>query len=73
MPSEPDRVEKAIRFGCGALFGLFFGFVAALKFAEKSYAMPIAIAGVVALVFGLLAMRIGDRFWQSIRNLFWFS
>ena len=73
MNHPPDRFEKGVRFGCGLLAGFFFGFLGAIKFAEQSLSGPMAVAAVLGLVFGLLSMKYGDRFWHSVKNWLWFD
>jgi uncharacterized membrane protein len=61
-----SRSEKVTRIGCGAVFGIFFGFFLVIKFALSSFG---AIAGIVALaicVCAYLALKYGDEFWYSI-------
>lgn len=67
----PGREERAIRFGCGFLFGLLvFGF------GGRWYALwrggwywgAVAFA---ATLCGVLATRNGDRFWQWWAELRW--
>ena len=73
---KPDPFEKRIRFGCGFLFGLASGVAMALVLIVQllsreliSFGSIKTIAvGVVlgtAILFGLLAMRQGDRFWHK--------
>jgi len=69
---EPDRVELAVRFGCGAMLGLFFGVFVALYTALATRLAFFALLGLFAVVFGVLAVRLGDRFWYGLRHLKWF-
>ncbi len=72
---KPDPLEKKIRFGCGFLFGLIFGFFGALRFMYRimnnynSGGIVIACAVISALVCGGLALKYGDRFWKEMCNL----
>jgi hypothetical protein len=71
----PDPLEKKIRFGCGFVFGLLItglsGFLWLLTTAYSRGYYLLALSLVCALVFGLLAMRYGDRFWYSMRSWLW--
>lgn len=63
---EISRSEKVTRLGCGAVFGIFFGFFLVIKFALSSFG---AIAGIVAFATcacAYLAFKLGDEFWYSI-------
>ncbi len=53
---KPDPLEKKIRFGCVFIFGLVFGLYSATGLAVT------AAVAITALIFGLLAMKYGDRF-----------
>lgn len=69
--STVDKGEKVTRFGCGFLFGVVFGgLLAARLFYENGYS-AIAATVLLATVFGLLAMRFGDRFWLSMKRWVW--
>jgi len=69
---EPDNEEKAIRFGCGALFGAFAGFIIAAKVVVMSYGMLAAIMVCAVLLCGYLAMRLGDDFWRwALQGIRW--
>jgi len=66
-------LEKGIRFGCGFFFGLFFVFANLIFFSlHNGY----YIAGAFlfsGVVFGLLAMRFGDRFWEHLSKYWWWA
>ena len=61
-----DAFEKKIRLGCGAIAGLvaglFVGFVSLNLVAGPLVAFAIALA----VIFGVLAVRYGDKFWSWI-------
>jgi hypothetical protein len=63
---EPDTEEKAIRFGCGALLGILFGFYLAFRFTVLSFGMAAAVVLGVVVLCGYLALRYGDDFWHWI-------
>ncbi len=73
MPRQPDKTEKGICFGCGAIFGLVVGFLTAAKFAGVDLASTIAITIVVSLSLGLLSMKYGSRFWEVILHWRWWT
>lgn len=68
---EPDTLEKGIRFGCGAFFGVFFAFLILLHgvFLENVF-FRIVFFILLVLFFGFIAMKQGDRFWNSIKHCF---
>ena len=63
----PDPGERALHFGCGALFGLIIGIGACLGQVDASGLQLLIIAGAM-LAFGLAAMFGGHRFWDSLRH-----
>ena len=63
---EPDAFEKRVRFGCGFLFGAVVAFLLALREVGAFSSAFWAIVVAVAVIFGLLAVRYGDRFWHLI-------
>ncbi len=72
MASKLDGFE-GVRFGCGAFVGAVLGVIAAIKWLDDiGWARFAAAAAVVMLLFGWLAMRYGDRFWESARHWLWF-
>ncbi len=66
---KPDPLEKKIRFGCGFLFGLVFGFLGTgrvmyrVMYRYNSAEIVVTCAVIVAFVCGWLALKYGDRFW----------
>ena len=63
--ARPDSLEKAVRFVCGFLAGLFVGFRVMMHY---PHATGVTVGGVMALlgmVAGLFAMLLGDHFWRS--------
>jgi hypothetical protein len=69
-----DRLERGIRFGCGALFGSILGFSLAIRGFPERIVWTVLVAFGVALAFGFLATRYGDRFWERIASIMrgWF-
>lgn len=66
---KPDKLEKGIRFGCGALFGVLIGVKSFVYHFFMGDADPdIYVVVTVALVCGLLAMKMGDRFWMWLKG-----
>jgi uncharacterized protein YacL len=73
MDKKPDREEKVIRFGCGSIFGLLIGLGITSRLFRwfiRTYAwgLPIAviIAIIIAITFGFMAVKQGDRLWEKI-------
>jgi len=67
MNEKLDKTEKNIRFGCGAIFGFLLGF----NFVYFGFSMHPArfVVGILAaIIFGILAVRYGDRFWERLTN-----
>lgn len=72
MDYEPDSLEKGIRFGCGGILGFLFGlYVAFNGFADRDNTLiSVLTIAFLTILFGVLAMKQGDRFWSSIRKWF---
>ena len=64
-------MEKGIRLGCGATFGVLFGLFFSLYWFELGGIFPWLIAGLFAGYFADLALRHGDAFWFSMRDQWW--
>jgi len=67
----PDAFEKKVRFGCGFVFGMVASGLSATVLLVANgyyYAGLIVLSG---LVYGVLAMRYGDRFWSWLRYWVW--
>ena len=60
-----DRLQFFVRFGCGFLLGIVF--VLSLGLIE-SLAEFIVFSLILGLIFGLLAAKYGDRFWQCLSD-----
>ena len=73
IEGNPDNLERNIRFGCGALLGIFVAILSATSIAYNSLGTFAAISFAFAFLFGLFAMAYGDRFWEYIlKSLRWF-
>jgi hypothetical protein len=62
----PDAQENRIRFGCGFVFGFV---TVAISVAVHSFASGyyvLGIASIAGLIFGVLAMKLGNRFWHNV-------
>ncbi|MCB9536774.1 MAG: hypothetical protein H6704_11030 [Myxococcales bacterium] len=70
-PPDPDSGAAGVRFGCGAVVGLAAGFASTVSFVELGPLGVTLLCLGTALVFGLLAMRRGDRFWERLRDWLW--
>ena len=66
---QPDGTEKAMRFGCGGLFGLFVALMHSVDivFIESDAFMILYLIGCF-IFFGTLAMRFGNYFWDNLRQ-----
>ena len=67
---KPDSFEKRLRFGCGFVFGASVAVVVALQWLATFTGTFWAVAAGVAVVFGLLALRYGEGFWQRVSDWF---
>jgi hypothetical protein len=67
---QPDREEKILRFGCGFLMGALIAFVAGFSSAAIDGFGWISFIVASAIVFGVLALLFGDRFWHHLFGLF---
>jgi hypothetical protein len=67
----PDRLELWLRFLAGAAFGaLLTGVPLAIGWPFSRGLFVVAV-GSSALVFGLVARSLGDRFWHTMRDWLW--
>jgi len=69
----PDRVERAVRLGCGGLFGLAGGVAIAIDVAVSTVSEMVLIVAASTAVCAGLALWFGDRFWYGLRHLKWLS
>lgn len=67
MNEKPDATEKNIRFGCGAIFGFLLGFDF-VYFVFSTLTASFVVGILAAIIFGILAVRYGDRFWERLTN-----
>ena len=68
----PDQLEKGIRLGFGLLAGAILGVPGAVYSVADDLLTCLLLGAGMALLFGVLAVRYGDRFWYGIRHLLWF-
>ncbi|MFZ6672721.1 hypothetical protein [Undibacterium sp. Xuan67W] len=68
---EPDDSEKRVRFGCGALLGVFVGKGLVLEYVVSSFGLKLGMVVAATLVCGFLAMKYGDEFWYSLKDWLW--
>ena len=70
-----DRAGFAVRFVCGALFGMLMSFGAIAKSETVTWWQYSVVAIVCVLLFGLLSGFAGDRFWRSVRpgGIWWWG
>jgi hypothetical protein len=77
-PRVPDRAERVIRFICGAIVGAVLGALTAFAFLfhlEGDWPfVALALVLVTPALFGVLAMKFGDPFWEGLSKwLRWFG
>jgi len=72
MNDKLDKTTTVVRFGCGSLVGLVSGFVFAMQNFETSTRNTIIACAIFIILFGILAVRYGDRFWEKLSNyIYW--
>jgi hypothetical protein len=62
-----DRTGFAVRFVCGALFGLLMSFAAIAKSEVVTWGQYAMVTVPCVLLFGLLSGFGGEKFWRSVR------
>jgi len=67
MSEQPDATGKIIRFSCGAIFGFLLGFDF-VYFIFSTLPASFVVGILAAVIFGILAVRYGDRFWERLTN-----
>jgi hypothetical protein len=67
----PDRLEPWLKFAAGSAFGAVLTAVPLAIGWPDSAGLFAAAVGCSALVFGLVARSLGDRFWQTMRDWLW--
>jgi hypothetical protein len=68
MNEKQDTTTLGIRFGCGSLLGIVSGLSFAMHTFEPSTRNTIIACVVFMVLFGALAVRYGDRFWERISS-----
>jgi len=71
MDFQPNRLEasdKAIRFGCGAIFGAIGSFYFLRRWVFRGNGVTILDIAICSIACGVAALRYGDKFWASIRH-----
>ena len=63
---KPDAFEKRLRFVCGFLFGGAISFLVIAQEVTDFTGVFWPSVAAAAIIFGILAMRYGDRFWRNI-------
>ena len=64
-----DANDKLVRFGCGGAFGAFVGFWLLVDWLDQNLAASVVGLASFAVVFGLLALRFGESFWEHSGRL----
>ncbi|MEI7462380.1 MAG: hypothetical protein WCK15_23535 [Pirellula sp.] len=72
MSNNPDRFENSLRFGCGGFFGAGVGMIVWLKVLPLDSSAYTVLTCIVLLfaVSGSLAVRFGDRYWETVSEWF---
>lgn len=68
----PEWVAHAFRFSCGAVFGAVVSLTSFFFISLSQWYWVLAIALVLAVACGYLAMRYGDDFWHWLADNWWF-
>jgi hypothetical protein len=63
-------MEEGLRFGCGALLGVFIGLAVLTRAAAETFGGLWTCLGVSMLICGLLAVRYGDEFFKGFSDWF---
>ncbi len=71
MRSEPDTLEKCVRFACGIVLGLVFGFFYFLANGIQSIEVFVLLLAIFSIFLGWLAMKYGDAFWKNFFKFPW--
>jgi len=64
--NQPDKTEKTIMFICGVGVGLLTGLSLIWVF-QPTLSVGVIIVLISILVFGCIAMMLGDRFWGILK------
>jgi uncharacterized membrane protein YccC len=74
MNRDPDALEKGIRYGFGALFGLFITLAIGVQWFSLGWLPGVCIGLVLVLLCSFLARHMGDEFWLTIgKALAWLA
>ena len=66
---KPDAFEMKARFACGALLGLAVGLGMCVSLSPLSTPGACILVDVAVTACGVCAVRLGDRFWATLRWL----
>lgn len=69
----PDTQEKVLRFGCGFVMGLVVFGVGSITWSIARGFYGLAFVLIAATIFGLLALRYGDAFWDRLAQSSWWQ
>jgi hypothetical protein len=68
---QPDNEEKAIRLGCGVLFGVVVAGVALLRIVDLPWPWWVLFFAAVVAWCGYSAVKHGDEFWLDAFRNWW--
>ena len=73
MNDKPDLLEKVVRFVCGTVAGLFFWVIYSVQFEQvhDSLLRFLVMLVIFVALFGFLAMKFGDKFWEKLFKFPW--
>lgn len=66
----PDALEKRIRIGCGAIFGIIPGLWIGIGLLGLRAGWRWVCVAVVASAFAFFSLRYGNRFWFGVLQFF---
>jgi hypothetical protein len=66
MKEKPDLYQSTAKFGCGFIFGLFAATGCYFVFGAKTMTALFWGWVLFSVMFGLLSVIFGDRFWTKI-------
>ena len=69
-PDPPGREGRAVRFGCGLVFGFGVGSWVAWRLIRGRLGLCLAVGVGMGVLFGILSAVKGDRFWFPLGEWF---
>lgn len=69
MMKSKNKSDFAIKTACFGIVGLLLGAYIAFFHVDAGAGVNVVCALAIAVVFTILALRYGDGFWRTFRNL----